>query len=160
GYPGAFQDNYTKAVVEPFMKAHPTIKVTYSPAGNSAQMLGLLRAQKASPQFDVDIMDFSVSRVANKEGLFAKLDKSMVPNLVDIYDEAKMPEDGGPGITFDHLVLYYNPTVMNPPPTGIKDLMNPTNKGKLVFSPAPNVIGIALQLVVDKHLGVDYRGSS
>jgi len=67
GYPGAFQDNYVKAVAEPFMAAHPAIKVIYSPSGNSAQMLGLLRAQKAAPQFDVDIMDFSVSRVANKD---------------------------------------------------------------------------------------------
>ncbi len=160
GYPGAFQDNYVKTVVEPFMKEHPAIKVTFSPGGNSAQMLGLLRAQKAAPQFDVDIMDFSVSRVANKEGLFEKLTPALVPNLADVYDEAKMPNDGGPGITFDNLVLIYNPTVMNPPPTGLKDLENPANKGKLVFSPAPNVIGIALQLVIDKSLGVDYRGSS
>jgi putative spermidine/putrescine transport system substrate-binding protein len=160
GYPGAFQDNYVKAVAEPFMAAHPAIKVIYSPSGNSAQMLGLLRAQKAAPQFDVDIMDFSVSRVANKEGLFAKFDAKAAPNLADIYDEAGMGEGFGPGITFDNLVLIYNPAVMNPPPTGIKDLMDPANKGKLVFSPAPNVIGIALQLVVNHALGVDYRGSS
>jgi putative spermidine/putrescine transport system substrate-binding protein len=159
-YSGAFQDNYMKAVVEPFIKLHPTIKVIYSAAGSSAQMLGQLRAQKASPQVDVDIMDFSVSRVANKEGVFAKLDPSMAPNLADIYDEAKMPNGGGPGITFDNLVLVYNPNVMKPAPTGIKDLLNPANKGKLVLSPAPNVIGIALQLVVDKYLGVDYKGSS
>lgn len=159
-YSGAFQDSYMKSVIEPFMKLHPTIKIVYSPAGSSAQMLGMLRAQKASPQFDVDIMDFSVSRVANKEGLFSKLDQSMVPNLADIYDEARMPDDGGPGLTFDNLVLVYNPNVIKPAPTGIKDLLDPANKGKVVFSPAPNVIGIALQLVVDKYLGVDYKGSS
>jgi putative spermidine/putrescine transport system substrate-binding protein len=159
-YSGPFQDSYMKAVVEPFMKLHPAIKVIYSPAGSSAQMLGQLRAQKASPQVDVDIMDFSVSRVANKEGVFGKLDQSMVPNLADIYDEAKMPDSGGPGLTFDNLVLVYNPEVMKPAPTGIKDLLNPANKGKIVFSPAPNVIGIALQLVVDKYLAADYKGSS
>ncbi len=159
-YSGAFQDNYMKAVVEPFMKLHPQVRVVYSPGGSSAQMLGMLRAQRASPQVDVDIMDFSVSRVANKEGLFSKLDTSMVPNLADIYDQAKMANDGGPGITFDNLVLIYNPEIMKPAPTGLKDLLNPANKGKLVFSPAPNVIGIALQLVIDHSLGVDYRGSS
>jgi putative spermidine/putrescine transport system substrate-binding protein len=159
-YSGAFQDSYMKAVVEPFMKLHPTIKVIYSAAGSSAQMLGQLRAQKASPQVDVDIMDFSVSRVANKEGIFSKLDSAMVPNLADVYDEARMPSDGGPGITFDNLVLVYNPNVMKPAPSGIKDLINPANRGKLVFSPAPNVIGIALQLVVNKYLGTDYKGSS
>src|SRR5438876_473783 len=72
GYPGAFQDNYTKTVIEPFMKAHPGVKVIYNAAGNSAQMLGMLRAQKAKPEADAVIMDFSVSRVGNKEGLFEK----------------------------------------------------------------------------------------
>jgi putative spermidine/putrescine transport system substrate-binding protein len=52
-------------------------------------------------------MDFSVSRVANKEGVFAKLDTTMVPSLADIYDQAKMPNDGGPGLDFDNLVLIY-----------------------------------------------------
>src|SRR5271168_3113764 len=90
-YPGAFQDNYMKAVVEPFMKAHPGVKVIFNAGGNSAQMLGLIRAQKGSPQVDVSIMDFSVSRIANKEELFSKLDRAEVPNLADIYDEARMP---------------------------------------------------------------------
>ena len=156
-YPGAFQDNYTKAVVEPFMKAHPAIKVIYNAAGNSAQMLGLIRAQKAAPQVDVSIMDFSVSRIANKEELFAKLDRTDVPNLADIYDEARMPNDMGPGLDFDNLVMLYNPETMKPAPGGVKDLLDPANKGKLVFSPAPNVIGIALQIVVAKSLGSDYK---
>ena len=86
GYPGAFQDNYTKTVIEPFMKAHPGVKVIYNAAGNSAQMLGMLRAQKAKPEADVVIIDFSVSRVGNKEGLFEKFDATSVPNLADIYD--------------------------------------------------------------------------
>jgi putative spermidine/putrescine transport system substrate-binding protein len=156
-YPGAFQDNYMKAVVEPFMAAHPAIKVIYNAGGNSAQMLGLIRAQKGSPQIDVSVMDFSVSRIANKEELFSKLERSDVPNLADIYDEARMPGDMGPGIDFDNLVMLYNPETMKPAPTGIKDLLDPANKGKLVFSPAPNVIGISLQIVVAKSLGSDYK---
>src|SRR5207244_463342 len=89
-YPGAFQDNYTKTVIEPFMKAHPGVKVIYNAAGNSAQMLGMLRAQKAKPEADVAIIDFSVSRVGNKEGLFEKFDAAAVPNFADVYDQARM----------------------------------------------------------------------
>ena len=158
-YSGPFQENYTKAVVEPFMREHPGVKVIYDGAGSSAQMLGMLRTQKAHPQVDVDIMDFSVSRVGNKEGLFGKLDTQAVPNLADIYDQARMG-DMGPGFTFDSLVMVYNPEAMKTPPTGIKDLLDPANKGKVVFSPAPNVIGIALQLVVANSLKADYKASS
>lgn len=156
GYAGAFQDNYVKSVVEPFMKAYPAVKVLYTAGGNSAQMLGQIRAQKGSPQIDVSIMDFSVSRVANAEGLFAKLDTATVPNLADIYEQGRMGEYG-PGITFDNLVMIYGPDQVKTVPTGIKDLLDPANKGKLVFSPAPNVIGISLQIVVAKYLGLDYK---
>src|SRR5258708_23366416 len=79
GYPGAFQDNYTKTAIEPFMKAHPGVKVIYNAAGNSAQMLGLLRAQKPQPEADAVIMHLSVSRVGHKQGLFEKLDAASAP---------------------------------------------------------------------------------
>jgi putative spermidine/putrescine transport system substrate-binding protein len=155
GYSGAFQDNYMKAVVEPFMKEHPSIKVTFSPGGNSAQMLGLFRAQKSNPPADVSILDFTVSRIGNAEGLFVKLDPAKLPNLKDVLPEGQM--DGfGPGFTFDNLVMIYNPDVVKPP-TGVGDLLDPANKGKVVFSPAPNVIGIALQIVVAKSLGQDFK---
>lgn len=160
GYPGAFQDNYIKAVVEPFQQLHPNVKVSYAAAGNSAQMLGQLRAQRGSPQVDVAIMDFSLSRIGNAEGLFAGLDRAAVPNLADIYDEARMGgepgREWGPGITFDNLVMLYGST-RPAPPTGIADLMDPANKRQVVLSPAPNVVGVSLQILVAKHLGLDYR---
>ena len=159
-YPGAFQDNYIKSVVEPFQAKYPGVKVVYAAGGNSAQMLGQLRAQKASPQVDVSIMDFSLSRVANTEGLFAPLDRAAIPNLADIYDQSRMGAapggEWGPGITFDHLVVLWGDTA-NPPPKGIADLMNPVNKGKIAFSPVPNVIGTAVQILTAKYLGQDYK---
>ena len=46
GYRGAFEQNYVKAVIEPFMKAHPDISVVYAGVQNAAAALGNLRAQK------------------------------------------------------------------------------------------------------------------
>src|ERR1051325_10864024 len=72
-YSGVFQDNYTKAVVEPFMKKFPNVKVTYYPFPNSAQMLGALRAQKGSPQIDVSKLDVSIPKIGTDEDFFAPL---------------------------------------------------------------------------------------
>jgi len=160
GYAGAFQDNYMKAVVEPFMAKYPAVKVLYSAGGNSAQMLGQLRAQKASPQVDVSIIDFSISRIGNAEGIYAPLDRAGVPNLADVFDEARMGTapggEWGPAFDFDNLVLIYGDSVQ-PAPRGIKDLMDPANKGKIVFSAAPNVIGTSVQILTAKYLGMDYK---
>jgi len=160
-YPGAFQDNYMKSVVEPFQAKYPGVKVVYSAGGNSAQMLGQLRAQKASPQVDVSIMDFSLSRVANAEGLFAPLDRASMPNLADIYDQARMGTvpggEWGPGVDFDHQVVLWGDAAPTPPKS-IADLMDPANKGKIAFSPVPNVVGTAVQILTAKYLGLDYKG--
>jgi putative spermidine/putrescine transport system substrate-binding protein len=48
-YGGIFRDNYIRAVVEPFRQAFPSVTVSYAQGGNSAQMVGSLRAQKADP---------------------------------------------------------------------------------------------------------------
>ena len=78
-YSGIFQERYTKAVVEPFMKANPDIKVEFFGMPNSAQMLGTLRAQKAAPQADVVIMDVSVSKAGTDEGFSRRSMRRMCP---------------------------------------------------------------------------------
>src|ERR1051325_8710803 len=91
-YSGLFQERYTKAVVEPFMRANPDIKVEYHPMPNSAQMLGSLRAQKAAPQADVVIMDVSVSKAATDENLFTKIDEKNVPAVAELYPSARIAD--------------------------------------------------------------------
>ena len=105
-YAGIFQDNYTKAVIEPFLAANPGVKVNYAPGGTSAQMVGSVRAQKADPQIDVAIMDVTTSSIGNIEGLFEKLNPAEFPVLDELAPEARSAGgEFGPAVTFDHLVL-------------------------------------------------------
>ena len=46
GYSGIFQENYQAAVIDPFMRKHPGIKVNYFSAASSAVTLGMLRGAK------------------------------------------------------------------------------------------------------------------
>ena len=63
-YSGIFQENYTAAVIEPFKQRFPGVEVTYFGPGTSAQMLGILRSQRSSPQTDVVIMDTTTAAIA------------------------------------------------------------------------------------------------
>src|SRR5262245_2481442 len=85
-YGGIFQDNYVKAVVEPFQQASG-VKVNYNAATTSAQMLGTLRAQKADPQIDVVIFDVTTSTIGNAEGMFSRITPQEAPSLDDLYPE-------------------------------------------------------------------------
>jgi putative spermidine/putrescine transport system substrate-binding protein len=119
-YSGIFQERYSKAVVEPFMKANPDIKVEYFGLPNSAQMLGSLRAQRAAPQADIVIMDVSVSKAGTDEGLFTKIDEKNVPAVAELYPTARIPDIAGVAVTFDNLVMIYNSDAIKEPPTACR----------------------------------------
>ena len=158
-YAGIFRENYTAAVVEPFLKKFPGVKVTYYEGGSSAQMLGNLRAQKSSPQTDVTIQDVSVQKVANDEGLYAELDPAELPNLNDLSPMARVAGKFGPAVTFDHLTLIYGTETVKPAPTGLKDLWDPKQKGQIAFAAAPDIIGLSLTILTNKMEGGDYKQS-
>ncbi len=158
-YSGIFQDNYTKAVIEPFIAANPGVKVNFTSAGTSAQMVGTIRAQKADPQVDVAIMDVTTSTIGNIEGLFDKLSESEFPVLNELSPEARAAGGAfGPAVTFDHLVLAQD-SALKPQLTKLADLWRPDLKGLLAISAPPNIQGLALTAMVEKMEGGDYRKS-
>ena len=152
-YTGLFQDRYTAAVVEPFMKANPGIKINYVTAPNSAQMLGTLRAQKVAPQVDVAIMDVSVAKAGTDEGIFDALDEKAVPSLAELYPNAKIPGVAGVAVTFDNLVLIYNTDAYPTAPTSLKALADKSAQGKVVIPGIPDIQGISLLAILDKVNG-------
>lgn len=159
-YAGLFQERYTKAVVEPFMKANPGIKVEYFPMPNSAQMLGNLRAQKAAPQADVVIMDVSVSKAATDEKLFVKIDETSVPNVAELYPAARIADVDGVAVTFDNLVLIYNTDVVKEPPKSWMDLADKKYAGKVVIPGMPDIQGLSLVMIMERARGgTDYLKS-
>jgi len=152
-YSGIFQERYTKAVVEPFMKANPDIKVEYFGLPNSAQMLGSLRAQKAAPQADVVIMDVSVSKAGTDEGLFTKIDEKNVPASAELYPTARIPGIAGVAVTFDNLVMIYNSDAIKEPPKSWFELADKKHAGKVTFNGMPDIQGLSLVLILDKARG-------
>ncbi len=159
-YSGVFQESYQAAVIEPFMRAHPGIKVSAYPMPNSAQTLGTLRAQKASPQVDVAIMDVGVARAGTDEGLLAPLTREQIPILAELGDRAFTPGVNGAAVTYDSLALLYAPDKVKPAPTSWKVLWDPAYKDRIAIPGVPDLVGIAFTLIADKLFGgTDYRKS-
>lgn len=149
-YSGLFQDKYTAAVIEPFMKKFPDIKVSYFGMPGSAGMLGSLRAQKASPQADVVIMDVSVSKAGTDEGLFEKLDEKSIPAIVELYPNARIPDIAGVAVTFDNLVLIYNSDQVKEAPKSWKAMADKAYQGKVVIMGVPDIQGLSLLMILDR----------
>jgi putative spermidine/putrescine transport system substrate-binding protein len=159
GYAAIYQDNFTKAVIEPFMKKYPNIKVNYVPTQLSAERLGALRAQKDNPQLDIALMDVALSRIAIDEGLFAEIDPVAVPNLKDLYDNARPNGKYGPALTFDHITIIYRKDLLPAAPKSWTDLWDPKYSGQVIVNAPPNIQGLAFTIVVDHLQGADYKKS-
>jgi putative spermidine/putrescine transport system substrate-binding protein len=158
GYAGIFQDNYQAAVIDPFMRANPGIRITYYQMGNSAQALGLLRAQKAAPQIDAVIMDVSVAKAASDENLFEPLDPASMPVLNELSPRAFTPGVNAPAVTFDNLVLLYSPQRVVPAPTSWKVLWDPQYREKITLAGVPDIVGLAFLMMANKiNGGADFR---
>jgi len=153
GYPGIFQENYTKAVVEPFRKANPDIQVEFHASPNSAQMLGTLRAQAGAPQIDIVIMDVSVAKAATAEGLLAPIDETVTRHLGDLYPQARVEGVNAVGVTFDNLVLLHNTDKVRPAPTSWNALWDARYARQVSIPAVPDIQGIALTIIADKMAG-------
>ncbi len=159
GYSGIFQENYQAAVIDPFMKKNPSIKVNYYSAASSAVTLGMLRAQKAAPQIDVALMDVTLAKAGTDEGLFDAIDKAAVPSLAQLSPGAFQAGVAGAALTFDNLVLLYSPDVVKPAPTSWQVLWDKKYSGQISIAGVPDIVGVGLVLLANKMNGGDYRTS-
>lgn len=156
GYAALFEDKYTEAVIEQFETEHPDITVNFVPAQNSAEMIGKLRSEASNPTIDVAILDQSVAHTGNQEGLFSKIEEESVPNLANVVDLGRDVDGYGPAVTFDNLVLLYNPELVSDAPTTVEDLWSAPNRSIAIPAP-PDIQGIALTVLVAENLGGDYQ---
>lgn len=155
GYRGAFQDNYVKAVVEPFEKANPDVKVTFFGVQNAAVSLGTMRAQKDAPQTDVVIFDLSVAKIARDEGLIAEMDTAKLKNWKDLGDFGRELGAFAPPLTYDTYLLLWDRDAFKTPPTSWNALWDKAEKGKVII-PAQgggDIQAIALTLVANRLAG-------
>ena len=160
GYSGIFQASYQKAVLDPFMAAHPGIKVTYYGLPNSAQMLGTLRAQKEAPQVDVALFDSTFSKTGTDEAIIQPLGRDAMPVMADLDAHAFRDGVGGPAVTYDNLTLIYSPDQVKPAPTSWKVLWDKQYSGKIAIPGMPDLTGAGLVFVANHMAGADYAKST
>lgn len=158
-YSGDVHDNYIKAVVDPYMAAHPNVTINLIGADSSAQMLAQMRTEKANPTLDVVMQDLTVAQVGYNEGLLQPLDPTIVTNLADLDPQALFANNQGAAVTFDAFNLCYDPTRVTPAPTSWKDILDPKFKGQIGTWATPDLEGLFLLIAVDKALGADYKTS-
>ena len=156
-YAGIFRDNYTQVVVNPFAQAQG-VQVQYADGGTSAQMLGMLRAQRADPQLDVVVMDVTTAAIACAEGLVERIDPAAFPVLAELDAQGRRAGGAcGPAVTYDHLVMVYDTQAVSPPPMRFAAMWDSAHRGRVALSAPPNIQGLALTAVLAHNATGDWR---
>ncbi|MEV1177789.1 ABC transporter substrate-binding protein [Nonomuraea sp. NPDC049784] len=152
GYGGSYEEAFKKSVIPEFEKTC-ACKVTYI-AGSSTDTVAKLKAQQASPQIDVALIDDGVQNQAVEAGLLAKLDPKAVTNLPDVIDIARLPGDIGVGFSLNATGLAYNTEYYKKnglqPPKRLADLADAKLKGKLVMPSITQTYGLGALLMAAK----------
>ena len=149
---GTFEEGWRKAVIQPFEKANPDIKVSLV-QGLTFQNVALMRAQKDAPNVDVIMMDDVAATQAAAEGLAHPLSSDTVPNLSEIYPEFRVAGDLYTKIYWVPEVLAYNTQAVTSAPQSWADIWDPKYKGRLAVSNIDTVTGLMFFLLVNAMRG-------
>ncbi|KWW21848.1 spermidine/putrescine ABC transporter substrate-binding protein [Peribacillus simplex] len=136
---GFADDFFRPEVYEPFEKEH-NVKIVVD-SGNNADRLNKVR--QANSDVDVIYLSDYYAQQGIDEGLFEKIDAAKVPNMKQIYDQAKAPNgaDYGPAYTIAQFGIAYNPDEVNAPISSWKDLWSKDLKGKITIPSITSTTG-------------------
>ena len=135
-YGGSFEEGWRKAVIEPFEKANPAIKVKIA-TGLTMQTVALMRAQKDDVRVDVIMMDEVGAAQANAEGLYHPLEVSKIANIEKLYPQFRTKGDPYTKFMYVAQALVYNRDVVKEKPTSWMAMWDPKYKGKRARLPRP-----------------------
>ncbi|HHW36361.1 MAG TPA: ABC transporter substrate-binding protein [Bacillales bacterium] len=117
-----------------FNEKYPDVKLTYV-SGVSTEIVAKVKAQKASPQIDVTIIEGGEQEAGRKEGLWETLTVEDIPNMSKVAEDLAVKENSGVAVNFTPMGISYNAALVSekglPVPTSWNDLAKPELKGKI-----------------------------
>lgn len=152
---GAYEAAHRKLVIEPFSKKYDVdvqIITAYS-----ADALAQVRAQKASPQYDVILFSGGQEVVAAREGLISPLKPADLTNYANLYPFAVegLARGEGPVYSVAAIGLLYNKAKAPKVPTKWTDLWDKAYKDHIVLTDFSNAYGLLGFLMMNKAKGGD-----
>ncbi|MBX6321455.1 MAG: ABC transporter substrate-binding protein [Rhodospirillaceae bacterium] len=152
---GAYEQALRRLVIEPFEKQYD-VEVEVVTA-YSADALAQLRAQKASPQYDVVHFSGGQEIVAAQEGLIAPIKPEELSHANELHPFALegLARGEGPVYQVAAIGLLYNTETAPKAPTKWADLWDPAFRDHIVLTDLSNSYGLLGFLMMNQVKGGD-----
>lgn len=126
-------------------------------SGN-ADRLNKIMAQKDNPEIDVALMTKSFADIGNAEGLFEKIDTSVVKSLDNLYDFAKDADGYGPCYSLVRYGIMYDTDAVTEAPKSYADLFDDKYAGMVSLPDMTSTAGPYMLVAMAEALGGGEEG--
>lgn len=151
-YGGSFEEGWKKAVIEPFERANPNIRVRIA-TGLTMQTVAMMRAQRSDPRIDVIMMDEVGAAQAHAEGLFEPLTPAAIPNMADLHPQFRVPGDPYTKFMYVAQVIAYDRNRIRTAPASFRDLWKPEYRNRVAIPDINTSHGVMLLIMAARMDG-------
>jgi putative spermidine/putrescine transport system substrate-binding protein len=149
---GSFEEGWKKAVIEPFERANPNIRVRIA-TGLTMQTVAMMRAQRSDPRIDVIMMDEVGAAQAHAEGLFEPLTPSAIPNMADLHPQFRVAGDPYTKFMYVAQVIAHDRNRIRAAPTSFRDLWKPEYRNRVAIPDINTSHGVMLLIMAARMDG-------
>ncbi len=146
-------DKLQEIIVNPFQEICGC-EVVFE-TGNNGDRLNRVQ-MRGGTGVDVIYLTDSFSQTGIEQGLFQPVDRSLIPNIAELYEVAQAPQgEYGPAYTVGRIGLVYDATRVDPPITSWNDLWREDLAGLISLPNITTTTGPMVVLQAGAHAGVD-----
>ncbi|WNQ13163.1 ABC transporter substrate-binding protein [Paenibacillus aurantius] len=121
-------------IFKKFNAKYPDVKLSYV-SGVSTEIVAKVKAQKASPQIDLTVIEGGEQEGGRVEGLWDTLSDKDIPNMKKVGADLQVKDNSGVAVNFTPMGISYNAELVKakglPIPESWNDLTKPEMKGNL-----------------------------
>jgi putative spermidine/putrescine transport system substrate-binding protein len=130
------QETVPRKMADAYMKAHPEVSIELT-AGTNAAMYPKIKASldinPSEPLVNFGFFNLDATAKGRTGKVWASLDKKAVPNVENILDDYRQPDDMGAFFCMDVCGLIYNTDKIKEPPKSWNALFDPKYKGRVAL---------------------------
>lgn len=133
---GGGQGDVPKEVVPAYIADHSNVSIELFEGSNSETYPKMVAAREADPTMPLihfGFFNIGITVQGHQADMWESLDPAKIPNMSDIYDGFRRPDNKGIGWGMVGLGLLYHTELVEEPPTSWLDLLAPRFKGKVAL---------------------------
>jgi putative spermidine/putrescine transport system substrate-binding protein len=130
------QEPVPRRLAAEYVKAHPDVQIEIISGTNAAtypKIKASLDINPDEPLVNFGFFNLDATAKGRTSNVWLPLDKTVVPNVENILDAYRQPDDMGAFFCMDVCGLVYNTDKIKTAPTSWMDLFDPKYKGRVTF---------------------------